>query len=596
VLNRLPIDIEREEKNITKYELEIEKLINLKETNKPNGILQLQSRNNPKHMASLKHSIEDSKKNIDNHKLQRENYLKVVNWNYIETDVLAGHYPFAYFVPQSLEIIDSATYTKIKMEQCANEINQVGISSLTSGTFAKIQVVQDRWFNSTHQLHDITENVKDSAIEDYNKLKELIKIFLDTDIGRTEKGDATLFNFPLGQSKLSNGQKILLQFCLAIYSQETALKDLILVLDEPENHLHPSIIIETIDRVKKCVPNGQIWIATHSIPLLAHFDPSAIWFVNKGKISYGGKIPGEVLESLLGDENEIAKLHDFIGLPAQLATSRYAFESLFEPPVSFTSSDDPQSLQIRDSILKIAKSSKLKILDYGVGKGRLVSNLADLELTAKENLLDKIDFIGYDEYDTHKVECINTFTRVFGNSEKKYYNEYTKLISDHAEGTFDVIIMCNVLHEIDTKDWLKLFRKDGLISSLLSKKGLLLLVEDQQIPTGEKAYQKGFLVFDTPQLKKLFNVPEDASDFIVDDSRNDGRLKAHFIPYRFLIKITDKSRRIALEHFSKIAEEKILNIRKQKTSYSNGKIHGFWVQQLANAQLNLTEFTTKKFS
>jgi chemotaxis methyl-accepting protein methylase len=81
------------------------------------------------------------------------------------------------------------------------------------------------------------------------------------------------------------------------------------------------------------------------------------------------------------------------------------------------------------------------------------------------------------------------------NSEKKYYNEYTKLISDHAEGTFDVIIMCNVLHEIDTKDWLKLFRKDGLISSLLSKKGLLLLVEDQQIPTGEKAYQKGFFSF-----------------------------------------------------------------------------------------------------
>ena len=41
--------------------------------------------------------------------------------------------------------------------------------------------------------------------------------------------------------------KYIFQFSLAIYSQETALKDLILILDEPENHLHPSVIIETIE-------------------------------------------------------------------------------------------------------------------------------------------------------------------------------------------------------------------------------------------------------------------------------------------------------------------------------------------------------------
>jgi predicted ATPase len=78
-----------------------------------------------------------------------------------------------------------------------------------------------------------------------------------------------LFGFPLGQSNLSDGQKILLQLCLAIHCQQESLEDLVLFLDEPENHLHPSVIIETIERIKEEVSNGQIWISTHSIPLLS---------------------------------------------------------------------------------------------------------------------------------------------------------------------------------------------------------------------------------------------------------------------------------------------------------------------------------------
>ena len=98
----------------------------------------------------------------------------------------------------------------------------------------------------THLETEVTDEEKKQAIADYDKLQNIIKIFLNTKIGRTIDDEATLFGFPMGQSNLSDGQKILLQFCLAIYSQEQALKDLILVLDEPENHLHPSIIIETI--------------------------------------------------------------------------------------------------------------------------------------------------------------------------------------------------------------------------------------------------------------------------------------------------------------------------------------------------------------
>jgi hypothetical protein len=148
--------------------------------------------------------------------------------------------------------------------------------------------------------------------------------------------------------------------------------------------------------------------------------------------------------------------------------------------------------------------------------------------------------------------------------------------------------MCNVLHEIDPKEWLDLFQEDGTISSLLKEKGILLLVEDHQIPIGEKAYQKGFLVLDTPQLKDLFKITEKDTDFKFDQ-RKGGRLKSHRIPKHCLIKIDRDSRASSLKSMSRTAREKILEIREMEQNYQNGKLHGFWTQQFANAQLSIAE-------
>jgi len=467
------------------------------------------------------------------------------------------------------------------------------VENLPQGVFAKMQVVQDKWFNSTHQHSQASEEEKQKAVKDYEKLKEIIKVFLDTEITRTINDEVTLFGFPMGQANLSDGQKVLLQFCLAIYSQETALKDLILVLDEPENHLHPSVIIETIERIQKCVSDGQIWIATHSIPLLAHFNPSLIWYVEKNKIRHAGKIPEKVLHSLLGDDNEVAKLQDFISLPAQYASSRYAFESLFEPTSVNTNSNDPQSYQIRADLLNRASNCKLRVLDYGAGKGRLISNIVDLDENSQEKLIEKIDYIAYDKVSNDKELCENALVKAYGNCSRRYFNDFNNLLSVYDKGSFDVVVMCNVLHEIDPKDWLKLFQSEGIISSLLAENGILLLVEDHQIPIGEKAYQKGFLVLDTPQLKDLFKISENDKDFIYTDKRGDGRLKAHQIHKSYLIRVDENSRISAIKSVAKTSREKILEIREMETNYQNGKLHGFWIQQFANAELNLSEFTTK---
>jgi len=149
--------------------------------------------------------------------------------------------------------------------------------------------------------------------------------------------------------------------------------------------------------------------------------------------------------------------------------------------------------------------------------------------------------------------------------------------------------MSNVLHEIDPNSWLNLFGTGGDIPNSLSDNGIMLIVEDQQMPVGEKAYQKGFIVLNTSELKDLFKITEADTDFGFSDARSDGRLKAHRIKKEYLIRITPESRLKAIESLHKNASEKILDIRGKDINYKNGKIHGFWVQQFANTGLAIKE-------
>jgi predicted ATPase len=545
---------------------------------------------------TYKNNIVLSQKSIDSFNSEIKRYENSLKWKLIETseEILDKSNLSTPYVPKKLDLLDSNDFQKNQLKESANNINSVGVSHLKDGTLAKIQVIQDRWFNTSHHISKANSKEKKEAEEDYTRLNSLIQIFINTELGRTNEGETTLFGFPMGKANLSDGQKILLQYCLAIYSQGTALKDLILILDEPENHLHPSVIIETIERIKECVPNGQIWIATHSVPLLAHFDPSLIWYVENNRISHAGKTPEKVLESLLGNEERITKLHDFIGLPAQYAINRHAFECLFESHAVDTKAKDPQSIQIKASLQKLLGKDSIKVLDYGAGKGRLISNIYDLDEMDKTNLIKKMDYVAFDKYDGFKEDCQNAIVRVYGDSKNRYFNDLEDLFSKHDKGTYDVVIMCNVLHEIDPLEWLKLFGIGGEITSTLSGKGILLLVEDYQMPTGEKAYQKGFLVLDTLQLKELFKISAKDEGFSSEDMKGNGRIKAHFIPKTYLERIDATSRLETIKSISKKAKVKIREIRDNKeTNYQNGKLHGFWTQQLANAELGIEELATQ---
>jgi energy-coupling factor transporter ATP-binding protein EcfA2 len=150
---------------------------------------------------------------------------------------------------------------------------------------------------------------------------------------------------------LSDGQKVILQLCVALHAQKSELENSIFLLDEPENHLHPSAAIDLLKMLYESTGNSQIWIATHSIPLLAYVaseEPMSLWYVDGGAVSSAGRHPEIVLESLLGNEDRLGQLNAFTSLPAQLAVVNYAMESLLPPTILGGGADDPQVLKYKN--------------------------------------------------------------------------------------------------------------------------------------------------------------------------------------------------------------------------------------------------------
>jgi len=533
--------------------------------------------------------VEELKEQIENLKKQKhtfENKLKIPFS--IDIDLSQKEdVKIVDYVPKRVDLKDWRQLRQNEWKSSAESAKQLGCYQLADATISLIQSVYDQYWNTSHPEFDGEESEKIAAKENFERLQEIIKRFIGVKLNRNKDGVATIFGNPIAQAQLSDGQIILLQLCVAIYAQGAQISNYILVMDEPENHLHPSAVIEMIDKIRELNPEGQIWIATHSIALLSHFDPSCIWYVKDGTVSYSGRKPEQVLEGLLGNEENIQRLHSFIDLPDEFAANRFAFECLLPPGVVESDSSDPQFLQFKSILESIWAGGKEKIslLDYGAGKGRMIANLSEDSRINPE----KIDYVAYDDCSANRETCISNIGNFYPDASNRYFNQLDTLRTRRDDGSFDVVLMCNVLHEIPHTEWKSIFED---LKRLLKDDGKLLIIEDCKIPVGELPHQKGFVVFETIHLKDLFNISASDNLLVAHDARPDkdpGRLMAHLIPATYLDKITPESKKKAFKDLRETALTNIKNIRTQERTYKNGLTHAFWVQQLANATLCLEE-------
>ena len=152
--------------------------------------------------------------------------------------------------------------------------------------------------------------------------------------------------------------------------------------------------------------------------------------------------------------------------------------------------------------------------------------------------------------------------------------------------------MCNVLHEILPEEWLKLFGPEGCITSFLKPTGGLLIVEDYQIPAGELAHRYGFLLLNTPELKKLFNWNEAdiTSKNVIEETSSETRYKdrlvMHWVGQPLLKNVDVTTRRAAISQLRKTSAETVTN--QQKMSDANGRdghLYALAAQTYANASI-----------
>lgn len=520
----------------------------------------------------------------------------------VENSVLTGvKDKIIEFVPKSTVLTDPQKKNKTEILNQHSCIASTTMENIEDAALAYIQVEAEKYIAVTHPIIKLSQSghsgpniiqtikhLKEKIIDSFRELDALIFKFLGTTITLNEKLEAMIFNMPLGKAKLSQGQSILLQLCVKIHAQGGSIGSSIIILDEPENHLHPDVLLKIIDIITKNIGDGQLWIATHSIHVLAHFDPTEIFFVEDGDISYGGRQPEKVLKSLLGSDEERGRVANFLSLPEEIAFNIFSYQCLLMPQVLFTGKDDPQVRQIHKILIEKGESEKkLRILDFGMGKGRLLSTLRELYQVNKESFVDRIDYYGFDKFTDYKSECEALLNEVYKGNKTRYFNKKADLRHDIPEEFFDVIIMCNVLHEIPPAEWAALFADESSVFTRLNRNGTLLIIEDQLLPVGESPHSKGYIVLNSEQMRILFNTSSDKGYGVwYDDSRK--RLAAHIIPARDIANVSDETKNKAIKSLFYMAKENIEEHRMSgEISFAAGRKHAFWVHQLANATLAL---------
>lgn len=411
--------------------------------------------------------------------------------------------------------------------------------------------------------------------------------------GRLEIGDIAAY-----AEVLSPGQQILFQFGCLLHAKKTSLENCIVVMDEPENHLHPAVLAQVVTALRARLSNSQLWIATHSVPLIAQLmavDNDCLWYVSEGRVKRSGRSPENVLESLMGGPEGAKHLHDLTLLPAQYATIRFLTECLDAPGVVGPNIKDPQTRQITEiihqlSVTRQAQKKKMRVLDFGAGKGRLLATLRESASGANEWL----DYYAYDIDEENKSECEREILTTYPDDQQpRLFQNLHLLEAQVGESAFDVVVMCNVLHEIDPANWLPLLNPTGTLSQLICNEGYLLVVEDYGIPVGERAHDYGFLLLDDSELCKLFDITQEdrASTFFVSQSSGDQRYKerltAHLIAKTCLTRISRSTQIAAMTKLHARMSDEVEKFLRETHAQKNeiGRTYARNTQLMANASL-----------
>jgi len=256
----------------------------------------------------------------------------------------------------------------------------------------------------------------------------------------------------------------------------------------------------------------QVATATHSVPLIAHtaaINPDCLWYAENGRFHRAGRTPMRVLHSLMGGGDGAANLQALTMLPAEYAAARFLGECLLPPGVVGPDTKDPQTNQIATIARSLSsqRGRPLRVVDFGAGVGRLLSTL--VTQAPDSDVLQFVDYRALEPDKSKHEDLLREIKSVYGSDiERRIFADEYSMKAGLDPQSVDLIVMCNVLHEISPDHWPDLFAPTHPLMTILSDQGYILIVEDYGLATGERAHEYGFILLDEPELTSLFQIKE----------------------------------------------------------------------------------------
>ncbi len=355
--------------------------------------------------------------------------------------------------------------------------------------------------NSLLYLHDL------AALSDDNQEKFLEFVTTLHDFGiklswDEEKNELNFFGQSLKTAALSPGQIYILRVVIGCYVHQKTNVDIIL-LDEPETHLHPNMQIKLLNLFLEKFPQAQLWIATHSLELLSYFitnrEDATVVFLESGEIRDILRSNSEpILRSLLGSNETQSAVQQLFQDPIQYACNQFSIQCLKNAEVKEKGRPgDPQVTLIEEEL-----TAPCCVLDYGAGKGRLY------ECLMLDDWGKRLRYFAYDINPENKKTWQKLKEAYAPQEESNYYTTERSLFKNMT-GKADCVLLVNVLHEIPPQSWAAVFKN---IHRLLKETGTLYIVEREYLMNGESNFPEGFLML--TDTKDTY--PQKAADCLFD--------------------------------------------------------------------------------
>jgi len=269
------------------------------------------------------------------------------------------------------------------------------------------------------------------------------------------------------------------------------------LIDEIENHLHPSLQEKLIKTLLKYIPNNVMLLATTHSPVIIASVPRESRFLlvhssekdSKDKLYYNQLISAssdvysaKIMYELYGAESQLmaAFLLGDVEKTLKAAWLKFAAESFLPPPiVDRASPTDPQRVSI-SSLLQLAERPT-NILDIGAGEGRLIKSIR--KDYARSAIAPDFRFDLVEPNPGYRLELAKLKDgKVF---VAKIINIFSGLSDIKLKNYYHFIFLHNVLHEMDPNDIIMLFE---MVPKILKENGCISIMEQLMLPAGEPGF------------------------------------------------------------------------------------------------------------